>query len=145
MTSKALINEQKKQLLKALSHLEYSFKKISGNNGSIDLSDDENLETWESFSARFSRVVDLFLARFIRLIALYHDPGFRGTLRDHLNAVIKLNLIDDDPSWWLKMRELRNIAAHEYNDEDIKAFYQRILQECPKLLSLKSKLESFKT
>ena len=143
MSTKLLIEEQKQQLLKALSHLEYSYNKLMAANGTLDLENDENLETWESFAARFSRVVDLFLAKFVRLVTLYHDPGFRGTLRDHLNQGIKVKLIENNLEWWLAMRELRNIAAHEYNNEDISAFYQRILKECPKVLLLTDKLKSF--
>lgn len=130
-----LINNEKQQLLKALKHLDYSYQKINMFNAHIDMDDDENLEVWESFSSRFARVVDIFLAKFIRSYVLYSDPGFKGSLRDHINCAEKLALIDS-PNWWLGLRELRNIAAHEYNNDDISQFYLRLFHECPKLLQL---------
>lgn len=128
-----IINEEKQQLLKALKHLNYSYKKISQFQAHVDCEDDENLEIWESFSARFARVLDIFLSKFIRSFILYSDPGFKGSLRDHINTAEKLSLIDES-NWWLSLRELRNIAAHEYNNTDIAQFYSRLYQECPRLL-----------
>ncbi len=138
-----VIEEEKQQLLKALNHLAYSYHKIKAFNQHIDLSDDENLETWESFSFRFARVVDIFLAKFVRSYNLYSDPGFNGTLRDHINFAQKSSLIDGS-NWWLGLRELRNIAAHEYNENDLKQFYTRLFSECPRLLKLEQALQSMK-
>ncbi len=137
-----LINEQKEHLIKAISHLEYSYNKLQKMDRSINDSDDELLEVWESFSARFSRVVDIFLSRYLRSFVLYHDPGFKGSLRDHINYGEKLELIDNS-NWWLELRELRNITAHEYNDGDLQHFYQRIFSECNALIVIKNKLNEF--
>lgn len=136
-----LINDEKKQLLKALKHLDYSYNKINKFSAHVDSDDDENLEIWESFSARFSRVVDIFLSKFVRSYILYNDPGFKGSLRDHINTAEKLSLIDDS-NWWLGLRELRNIAAHEYNNDDIAQFYSRLYYECPRLLQLELTLKN---
>jgi hypothetical protein len=138
-----LINDQKDQLLKALHHLAYSFKKLANMPQNINTEDEELLETWESFSVRFARVVDLFLARFVRTYILYHDPGFKGSLRDHINMAEKLSLIED-ANWWLSLRELRNVTANEYNEKDLIQFYQRLFTECPKLLELKTTLQQLK-
>lgn len=136
-----LINDEKQQLLKALKHLDYSYNKINKFSAHVDSDDDENLEIWESFSARFSRVVDIFLSKFVRSYILYNDPGFKGSLRDHINTAEKLSLIDDS-NWWLGLRELRNIAAHEYNNDDIAQLYSRLYYECPRLLQLELTLKN---
>ena len=57
----------REKLLKAIGHLEYSYKKIQHIPPDIDTLDEEGLETWESFSARFCRVSDIFLSKYIRM------------------------------------------------------------------------------
>jgi hypothetical protein len=110
----------------------------------IDQLDDETLETWESFAARFARAADLFLAKYLRTMVLLDDPGFRGSMRDFINQGEKLGLIDN-AEHWLEIRSLRNIAAYEYTEEDLAAFFKQLKQECPKLLKLKDQLNAAKT
>ncbi len=83
--------------------------------------DEETLEKWESFTARFARVVDIFLTKFIKLQIKSQDPGFDGTLLDYLNQAEKLRLISDAKRW-LAMRELRNIQDHDYTDDEYERF-----------------------
>lgn len=64
------------------------------------------------------------------------EPGFKGTTRDYINKAEKLNLIKDAHQWVI-IRELRNAAAHEYNDEDLTAFYQKLKTLCPNLLAIR--------
>lgn len=130
---------QKRKLLKALSHLKYSYNKIQGLSVDANLLDDEALETWESFAARFSRVTDIFLTRYLRTRVLLSDPGFSGTLRDFVNQGEKLGVVDDAEPW-LAIRELRNISAHDYTEDDLSAFFERLMKECPRLLSLEKTL-----
>ena len=80
---------QKQKLLKALRHLEYSYKKVQNLPENIEKLDEEALETWESFAARFARVAEIFLTRYLRTVALLNDPGFSGTLRDLVNLAEK--------------------------------------------------------
>lgn len=131
------INQVKEQLLKAVSHLDYSYKKIISLPTHPDELNEETLEVWESFSARFSRVVDLFLMKYLKAIVKNNDPGFEGTLRDFLNQGEKLNLIDDAENW-VFIRGLRNIIAHEYTDKDLEIYLNQLKNECPRLLQLKS-------
>jgi len=98
--------------------------------------DEETLETWESFSARFSRVVDLFLSRYLRTLVLKSDPGFNGTLRDLVNEGEKLKIVDDARAW-MALRELRNISANDYTEEALAQFFLNLKTECPRLLALK--------
>ena len=98
--------------------------------------DEESLETWESFAARFARVSEIFLTRFLRAYVLTTDPGFEGTLRDFINQGEKLNILDDAHAW-LGIRELRNLTAHDYSEEDLTHFFARLKNEAPRLLKLK--------
>ena len=103
--------------------------------------DEENLETWESFAARFARVVDIFLTRFVRAYVLTNDPGFEGTLRDFVNQGEKLGIIDDAHAW-MGIRELRNITSHDYSEEDLTQFFARLKTEAPRLLNITEKLHA---
>jgi hypothetical protein len=134
-----LLADTKRKLQKALQHLEYSFKKISVLPTNAAQMDEEALETWESFSARFSRVADIFLTKYIRTRVLQNDPGFEGSLRDFVNQGEKLGWVDDAEAW-MGIRELRNISAHDYTEEQLSEFFQRLKTEAPRLLKLKSSL-----
>ncbi len=126
------------QLRKALSYLAYSHKKIQKLPDSAKLLDEESLETWESYCARFSRVADIFSMKYLRLLILEEDPGFSGSFRDYMNKAAKLNLIDD-VDLWLEIRGLRNLSAHEYADDEMTAFLKQIKRYTPILLNIKDK------
>jgi hypothetical protein len=135
MSYKTLLTISQQKLLKALHHLEYSYKKIQKLPVEVTELDEESLETWESFSARFSRVADIFLTRFLRAYVLNNDPGFEGTLRDFVNQGEKLGVIDDARAW-MSIRELRNIASNDYSESDLTHFFSRLKIETPRLLKI---------
>lgn len=137
---KQLQQDHKEQLLKAIRHLEYSYHKVLQLTVDIDALDEEALETWESFAARFSRVADIFLTKYIRASVLLQDPGFSGTFRDFLDQAEKLTLLEK-VDLWMGIRELRNISAHEYTEKDLSIFFQRIRTEAPHLIKIKTILE----
>ncbi|MFH1727494.1 MAG: hypothetical protein ABIA04_03655 [Pseudomonadota bacterium] len=110
---KLLLKDYARMLSKALQHLEYSYNKVVKLPADVKNLDEESLETWESFSSRFTRVVDLFLTKYLKARVLVEDPGFDGTLRDYVNMGEKLELVED-ADLWMELRELRNISAHEY-------------------------------
>lgn len=97
------------------------------------------LETWESFAARFSRVSEIFLTRYLRTLILSDDPGFTGTLRDFMNQAEKLGIIDRTDTW-MEIRAFRNMAAHDYSEKDLAQFFNALRQHCPKLLSIRQSL-----
>ncbi|MCL5260969.1 MAG: nucleotidyltransferase substrate binding protein [Gammaproteobacteria bacterium] len=131
----ALIETQQRKLKKAITHLEYSYKKVLKLSSNPAELDEESLEVWESFAARFSRVADIFLAQYLRAIVLKNDPGFSGSMRDFLNQGEKLGVIND-AEIWLKIREIRNVTVHDYSESDLKFYFERLKKECPLLLSI---------
>ncbi len=136
-----LLAVTRQKLIKALKHLEYSYHKIKDMPTDASLMNEENLETWESFAARFSRVSDIFLVRFIRAYILNTDPGFEGSLRDFVNLAEKAGLIDDAKAW-MGIRELRNISSHDYSENDLSEFFKRLKNEAPRLLKIREKLNA---
>lgn len=128
-----------RKLKKALMHLSYSYQKILLLPTNPEVLDDETLETWEGFSARFARVVDLFITRYLRTLILIEDPGFNGTVRDILFFAEKKHWIEKAEDW-LAVRELRNISAHDYTEKELGDFFQKIKHHTPQLLQLVEKL-----
>lgn len=131
--------DQKRKLLKAFDHLEYSYRLITDLPTDVPTLDNETLAKWESYTARFARVADFFMSRYLKTAILLQDPGFRGTLRDLLNMAEKMKLIDSTDNW-LAIRELRNITVHEYSEDDLGAYFNRLRMEYPKLLAIKKVL-----
>jgi hypothetical protein len=112
-------------------HLQYSFTKVQKINlDTLTDQDNETLETLESFSSRFARFSDLVISRYLRFLATENDPTFRCTLIDLLHLAEKHGWIDSAQNW-RRIRELRNIAAHEYSTEDYRKLYKELVQLCP--------------
>ncbi len=122
-------------LRKSLDHLKYSYSKAKKIDfGKKDWSEDE-LEVLESFSSRFARTSDMFVSRYLRFLVHDWDPAFRGTIIDLLNISEKFGSIKS-ASQWLRIRELRNVAAHDYEAKDIKGLYLEILNLTPVILDI---------
>ncbi len=121
-------------LRKSKQHLEFSFNKVKLMVLAKDMQE-EQLETLESFSSRFARFSDLLISRYFRLKALENDPAFRGSVIDLLNQAEKFSWISS-ADIWLRIRELRNIAAHEYSAEDYLKLYEELVRLTPELLKI---------
>ncbi len=117
-----------------------SFAKISVLPDHPSALDEEQLETWESFASRHARVVELFLARYIRAAVLDNDPGFDGTLRDFVNRGEKTGLVDDADAWMRAARVAQYRSPREYSDQDTAAFLSALKQSAPRLLALQARL-----
>ncbi len=129
--------EQKysRHLKKALDYLEKSYGRAQKLPSKLDLCTDTQLETWESFSSRFARVLDLYLTKYLRIQIQKMDPGFEGTLKDYLNFAEKAGLIHS-AEFFLSLREFRNIQAHEYTEDSFETFVKGLLAHTPTLLKL---------
>ncbi len=135
-----LLEAYKRKIFKALGHLKYSYQKVLLLSSNVELLSTQDLEGWESFVSRFSRVSDLYLTKYLRLLVLKEDPAFRGSLRDFLNQSEKLGLIESTDTW-MRMRELRNIVSHEYLEENLPAELEEMRNSTPLLLALEEKLK----
>ncbi len=128
----------KKQIIEALNktriHLKYSFNKVNQIDMTQDLSE-EQLESLESFSSRFARFSDPVIRKYFQTLAIEKDPAFKGSVIDLLNQAEKFNWIQSATTW-RRIRELRNVAAHEYTSQNYKALYQELIKLTPNLLDL---------
>lgn len=122
------------EIRSALGYLEYSHRKIQNLPSDPVQLDEETLETWESYVARFARVTDIFLSKYIRTVVLKADPGFRGELRDFVDKSEKKGLISNADKW-MQVRELRNKIAHEYSRSDLKITFEDVKTYSPFVIS----------
>ncbi len=123
------------QVKKALKHLEYSYKKSLNLPMIENEMNEETLETWESFSSRFARVVDLFTTKYLKSCVLLNDPAFDGSYRDLLDAAEKMKLIQSS-DFFMKMREIRNIHSHDYREDKLILFLTDLKTYSPELLKI---------
>jgi len=121
------------QLKKCLAHLEYSYNDVANRPDKIDAMNEADLSAWESLTARFSRLVDIFIGKFLRLKVLDKDPGFQGFVRDYLDAGEKLGLISSTDTW-LEFRGVRNRIAHEYMDAELEGLFKFVFTVTPNLI-----------
>lgn len=131
--SEEFLKQEKERLRKALSYLQESHKKIVKLSADPVKFNDETLEKWESYVARFARVSDMFITRYLKHLILKEDPAFRGSVRDLLNTSEKLGFIESADTW-LDIRELRNKATHEYSETDLQQSLIRIRDLTPFLV-----------
>jgi len=110
--NKELIQLFKTDFIEALNTLEHSWQKLQSKS-LPDLSNKnlDDLESWEALTSRFARTTDIFLSKYIRLLIMELDPGFRGEIRDLLDKAEKNQMITNADEW-MKIRELRNKIAH---------------------------------
>lgn len=125
------------QVKKAIGHLQYSYNKSLNLPMNEKEMDEETLETWESFSSRFARVVDLYTTKYLKCCVLLQDPAFDGSYRDFLDAAEKLHLIDS-ADFYMKMREIRNIHAHDYREDKLLLFLTDLKTYTPTLLKIRT-------
>ena len=132
-----ILEKNKSDVRRALGHLQYSFLKVRDWDLPGISWSEEKLEVLESFSSRFARTADLVVTRLLRGMALAKDPAFRGPLLDLLNFAERERWIDSARTWF-RIRELRNIAAHEYANDDLQKLYAELIQLTPSILAIRS-------
>lgn len=123
------------QFQKSKKHLQYSYNKVQKLPIIHDNSPEEELESWESFASRFARSSDLLISKVFRRLMFFKDPAFRGSVIDLLNHAEKYAWIDN-ASDWRRIRELRNVAAHEYATDDLQKLYKELINLCPHILKI---------
>lgn len=130
-----LIKIYKSEVIEALQPLTHSWEKLKNVElPDLVLKNLDEFESWEALTARFARTTAIFLSKYIRLIILENDPGFRGEMRDLLDKAEKINLISNADQW-MQIRELRNKIAHEYTKEDLIKTFKDILRLTPFVLN----------
>ncbi len=101
----------------------------------------DELDKYESFTGRFSRLSDFLIQKIFRAIDEL-DLETPGTIRDRLNNAEKKGLIDSADTF-AEIRILRNQIAHEYILEELQEMFKKVLEYTPLLLDCTKRVMAY--
>lgn len=134
----ALLQQELTNIESAAEHLGYSLERCAGFSQWHEPAP-EQLERLESMSARFARLSDMFVQRICRLVDDIELVG-NSTVLDRIYRAEKRGWGQADQL--IKIRELRNIIAHEYATQAMPEIYSAIITLAPALLQATQKAQS---
>jgi hypothetical protein len=135
MGNKELFNHYCSRFEKAFNRLQAIYSELKDEPAPDEDSEEPRLQKWESLSSRFARSSEIFLSKLVKFYVQHKDPAFRGSMIDYINEGAKLGIIQDGQAW-KRIRELRNMAAHEYSDLDLRQMYEELKSLCPVILGV---------
>ncbi|MBS1227035.1 MAG: hypothetical protein H6R17_312 [Proteobacteria bacterium] len=134
-----LLQEELAGLQLAAGYLQYSMERCQDLIGQEGLPP-EQLERLESLTSRFARLADLLIQRIFRLVDEIELTG-GGTILDRIYRAEKRGWAN--AAELIKIRELRNLIAHEYATEKMLEVYRAVAVMSPLLLSAVPKVVSY--
>jgi uncharacterized protein YutE (UPF0331/DUF86 family) len=135
-----LLQEELLGLENAATHLRFSINRTQGLLNQQDWQPEE-LERLESLASRFARLSDLLMQRVMRLIDDLELTA-TGTLLDRIHRAEKRGWVDDAIKL-VRIRELRNLIAHEYAADKMSEIYAAVATLVPELLAVVSKVTTY--
>jgi len=136
MFDEAIISLDKS--LTALSHSDQKCSQIIKPSGKYSL---DEQESFEALASRFARSSDILTQKVIKTLFILMEEDIK-TIIDGANFLEKLEIIDgaDD---LLNIRAIRNQIAHDYIHDDLKKFYQEIIDFIPMLNQIADAVKKF--
>ena len=134
-----LLQEELAGLQLAARHLEYSLERCINLVGQKEMPL-EQLERLESLSSRFARLADLLVQRIFRLVDEIELTG-SGTTLDRIYRAEKRDWVD--ASVMIRIRELRNLIAHEYANDKMPEIYLAVTTLSRPLLAVVPKVITY--
>jgi len=135
-----LLQEELRGLENAATHLRFSINRTQGLLNQQDWQPEE-LERLESLASRFARLSDLLMQRVMRLIDDLELTA-TGTLLDRIHRAEKRGWVDDAIKL-VRIRELRNLIAHEYAADKMSEIYAAVAALAPELLAVVPKVTAY--
>lgn len=135
-----LLRDELRGLEKAADHLRFSIDRTEGLLARRDWQPEE-LERLESLASRFARLSDLLMQRVMRLIDDLELVD-SGTLLDRIDRAEKRGWVDD-AGRLVRIRELRNLIAHEYAADKMAEIYSAVAALAPELVSVVPKVVTY--
>ncbi len=139
LNNKILI-ENLTSLDKSLAWLKRSYERSL----SIDLKQsmsEEEFDTLENLTSRYSRAVDLIISKIFRSIDAV-ELEESGTVLDVVNRAEKRGLIDSS----IRLRELkdlRNEIVHEYETDDLVDTFEAVRNNVPEIISIAQNIKDY--
>jgi len=135
----ALLQQELPNIDLAAQHLGYSLERCAGFDA-WHKPRPEQLERLESMSARFARLSDILIQRIFRLIDDIELVG-SSTVLDRIYRAEKRGWAQADQL--IKIRELRNLIAHEYATDAMPEIYAAVMMLSPSLLDTAHQVENY--
>jgi len=136
----ALLKNELRDLDSAAQHLRFSINRTQHLFPRQDWKPEE-LERLESLSSRFARLCDLLTQRAMRLVDDL-ELATPGTMLDRIQRAEKRHWVDDAATL-VRIRELRNMIAHEYAAERLAEIYAAVATLAPLLLEIVPKVQAY--
>lgn len=127
-----LLREELAGLQLAAGYLQYSMERCRDLIGQENLPP-EQLERLESLTSRFARLADLLIQRIFRLVDEI-DLTCDGSILDRIYRAEKRGWAD--AACLIKIRELRNLVAHEYATDKMPEIHAAVADLSPALLDV---------
>ena len=136
------MSERQRRLIgSAAALVSASLAKVPAYSEEQDYSADER-EPYDALTDRFIRAVEMCL-QFFRGFERLEFGEESLTLRDRLNRMERLGLITS-VELWMKMRDVRNRAVHDYQPDQLKHMYDDMMEIFgPELLGCAGEIEKF--
>jgi hypothetical protein len=135
----ALLQQELPNIDLAAQHLGYCLERCAGFDAWHEPTP-EQLERLESMSARFVRLSDILIQRIFRLIDDIELVG-SSTVLDRIYRAEKRGWAQADQL--IKIRELRNLIAHEYATDAMPEIYAAVMTLSPSLLDTAHQIENY--
>lgn len=119
-------------LRRLIRHLEYSRNRLAYPISSVDALDETELESVSALVERFGKLQDLLGNVFREMLVLSGEDAM--DMNDVLVRLEKLGVLDSADDW-RALRVLRNLGAHDYDDDDLDktAFINEVAAQSVKL------------
>ena len=119
----------------AVTHLDFSMERtrelVPRLREELSL---EELERLESLASRFARLADMLIQRLMRLVDEFELAPL-GSVLDRIHRAEKRGWVEDARSL-IRIRELRNLIAHEYAADKMIDIYEEIVAHSPYLIKV---------
>ncbi len=121
--SKAKVDKALKECELHLKRMRYARGKLAPlmplNEQAYRTLSEENIESLDQYIFRYIKMQDAMGERLFRqMLDLLEEPARSQPFLDKLNRLEQLGAIDSKESW-LKLRNLRNLLTHEYEDDPV--------------------------
>ncbi|MCU0286143.1 MAG: hypothetical protein MUF15_07060 [Acidobacteria bacterium] len=134
------LQEDVEKVDKALDTFNYSFKKCK-RIGIKEKYTDEELDSFEAFISRFSRISYILLEKILKNIFLLLRED-ANTFIDKINLAEKLEIIPGAEQVKI-IRDLRNEITHEYCMDDITELFKNVLEYSDALLKVVERVKMY--
>lgn len=135
-----LLQEYLQHMRQAADYLAFSYERSQEIIDQLEWTP-EQMERLESLASRFARLSDLLTQKVMRIVDEL-ELVQEGTLLDRVNRAEKRGWVDSAADL-VRIRELRNLIAHEYAADKLHELYLAISVLTPQLLEIIPKVEKY--